>query len=322
MPRKVIGNRIAALTLALVILPLIGYLAFVPAAQEPGYTFVKAWGERGDGVGQFRDPTGIAVAGDEVFVADSRNARIQVFDLDGNFKRAFAQAGELGRPMNLAVHGGELYVADYFKDRIQIFGLDGLARRSIGTAGRGPGQFNAPGGVAVAGDGSIYVADFYNHRVQQLNRDGSPVRQWGTSGQVGIAAGQFNYPTDVTLAPDGTLYVADGYNDRIQVFGPDGAFRRKWGGPFGMNLSGPFNGWFATVTGIAIGPEGGLFVADFYNDRIQKFAPDGTFLTAFGVTGRGPGQFRHPMAVAVSADGTVFVTDFLNNRVTKWQPPR
>ena len=87
-----------------------------------------------------------------------------------------------------------------------------------------------------------------------------------------------------------------------------------------MDIFGPFNGWFAVTTNVVVGPQGNVFVADFYNDRVQKFAPDGTFLTAFGETGSGPGQFRHAIAVAVAEDGTVFVADFLNNRIEKWRP--
>ena len=87
-----------------------------------------------------------------------------------------------------------------------------------------------------------------------------------------------------------------------------------------MNIFGPFNGWFATVTSIAIGPEGNVFVADFYNHRVQKFASDGTFLTSFGSRGSGQGEFEYPMAAAVAADGIVFVADFGNNRIQKWQP--
>ena len=86
-----------------------------------------------------------------------------------------------------------------------------------------------------------------------------------------------------------------------------------------MNIFGPFNGWFAVATSIAIGPQGNLFVADFYNDRIQKFKPDGTFLTAFGATGQRPGQFKFAIAVAVADDGSVFVADFGNNRIEKWR---
>ena len=301
----------------------VGWVAFVPSAQEPGYEFVTAWGEKGSKPGQFRDPTGIVVAGDEVFVADARNARIQVFDTEGNFKRQFGKSGdgvaEFGRPMNLAVAGGELYVADYWHDRIAVFGLDGTSKRSIGKKGSGPGQFNAPGGVAISSAGQVLVADFYNQRVQELKPNGEFVRQWGDTGKAGIRQGLFNYPTDVALAPDGTFYVADGYNDRVQAFSRNGRFSHKWGGPFAMNIFGPFNGWFTTVTGIAVDRQGNVFVADFYNHRIQKFSSDGTFLSAFGHEGSDSGEFNYPTAVTVGDDGAVFVTDFGNQRVQKWR---
>jgi DNA-binding beta-propeller fold protein YncE len=221
--------------------------------------------------------------------------------------------------MNLSIAGDELYVADYWNDRVQVFGLDGTPRRAIGRPGNGPGEFNAPGGVAVALNGDLFVADFYNQRIQHLRSDGSFVKQWGETGNIGIWAGEFNYPTDVALGPGGTLYVADGYGDRVQVFSITGGFLRKWGGPLALNIFGPFNGWFATVTGIALDSHGNVYVADFYNNRIQKFAPDGAFLTAFGGQGSGAGQFDKAIAVAVAGDGTVFVADYGNHRVQKWR---
>lgn len=223
--------------------------------------------------------------------------------------------------MKIASHNDVLYVAEYFNDRIQVFGLDGTPKRIFSEAGDGPGQFNVPGGVTVAANGDLFVADFYNQRVQHQRADGFFIRQWGTTGTIGIAAGNFNYPTDVVVDFDNTLYVVDGYNDRVQAFAGDGTFLRKWGGPFATNISGPFNGWFTTVTRLAIGPEGNIFIfaADIYNDRVQKFWPDGTFLTTFGESGAGAGQFGHLIAVAVSADSSVFIADFLNNRIKKWQ---
>jgi DNA-binding beta-propeller fold protein YncE len=301
-----------------------GWLVFVPRAQEPNYQFVLAWGGQGDRPGQFDDPTGIAVADGEVFVSDARNDRVQVFDFDGRFKRQFGTPGralgELGRPMNLTVYKGELYIAEYWNDRIQVFGLDGTPKRSIGKSGTGAGEFRAPGGVAVASNGDLFVADFYNHRVQQLRPNGSFVRQWGTTGERGIGPGAFGYPTDTALGPGDVLYVADGYNDRIQAFGPDGNFLRKWGGPFAVNLFGPFNGWFTTVTSVATDRDGNVFVADFYNHRVQTFSSDGTFRMAFGEEGSGPGQFKHAIGVAVADDSTVFAADLGNHRIQKWQP--
>lgn len=309
--------------IALAIIIMLGWLAFVPSAKEPPYTFVTAWGEKGSALGQFNDPTGIAVAGEEVFVSDSRNGRIQVFDFDGRVKRQFGTPGtgssELGRPMNLTIHDGELYVAEYFNDRIQVFSLDGQSKRLIGKAGNGPGEFNAPGGVAVASNGDLLVADFYNHRIQHLKPDGGFVRQWGITGETGHGAGAFIYPTDVALDRSDMLYVADGYANRIQVFDTAGKPVNKWGGPFAVGIPGPLNGWLKVVTGIAFGPQGDLFAADFYNHRLQKFRADGTFLTSFGGEGRGPGQFDHAIAAAVADDGTVFAVDFGNNRVQKWR---
>jgi len=322
MQRKTIKRWVGIPILTILVLLTALYIGFVPAAKEPSYVFITSWGSRGNEIGQFDDPTGIAVSDEEVFVADSRNGRIQVFDLNGRFLRTFGRPGEsigeLGRPMNLTIQEGMLYVAEYFNDRVQVFKLDGTPIRIIGSAGNGKGEFNSPGGIGVAENGDLFVADFYNQRVQQLREDGSFIKQWGKTGEVGSSAGQFNYPTDVAVASDGTIFVADGYNDRIQAFSATGIFLDKWGGPFAMNIFGPFRGWFATVTDITIGPAQNLFVADFYNHRIQKFSHDGTFLSAFGRFGGGPGQFRYPIGVA--GNGDVFVTDFQNNRVQKWRP--
>lgn len=330
-------GKIIVWTIATVILLLIaGWFSFVPGPREPAYEFIASWGTKGNGPGQFDDPTGIAIAGAEVFVSDARNGRIQVFDLDGRFLRTFGKpgkgAGELGRPMNLHIRDGRLYVPEYFNDRIQVFTLDGTPSAMFGKSGSEEGDFNAPGGVSVGADGAIYVADFYNHRIQKLAKDGAFIRQWGKAPVSGRGSGSltdawrrgastsFSYPTDVAVTKDGWLFVADGYNDRVQAFKPDGSFSHRWGGPFAMNIYGPFNGWFTTVTSIAIGPEGNIFVADFYNNRVQKFTPDGTFLTSFGHEGSGDGELQHPIAIDVGGDGTVFVADYGNNRITKWRP--
>jgi hypothetical protein len=101
------------IVLVIAVLLMAAWFAWFPSPKEPGYEFVKAWGGKGDSPGRFHDPTGVAVAGREVFVSDARNARIQVFDLGGNFRRQFGTrgkgSGQLGRPMNLTVAKGELF---------------------------------------------------------------------------------------------------------------------------------------------------------------------------------------------------------------------
>ena len=301
--------------------------SWFPSAQELNYRFISTWGEFGSEPGQFNDPTGIAVTDTEVYVSDARNARIQVFDYEGRFKRQFGSKGggpgQLGRPMNLTIVDNELYVADYWNDRIQVFTLDGAPLRVIGKRGSGPGEFSSPSGVAVSPNGDLYVADFYNQRVQLLNADGQFIAQWGTTGETGIWAEEFNYPTDVALTEDGILYIADGYNDRIQVLSDKGEFINKWGGPFALNIFGPFNSWFATVTSVEIGPKGNVFVADFYNNRIQKFSSDGRFLIAIESEveeGNNSKILNHAISMAVASDNTLFVVDYGNHRILKWRP--
>ncbi len=305
----------------LIVLGVAIRLAWFPALVEPPYRLVKTWGGEGTAPGRFRNPIGIAYGNGLVYVADSLNHRIQVFDPNGHFIRAI-KVPDKGRPMNIAVLDGQVYAADYWNDDILVFNRDGTLARTLGIpgkAGSAPGQFNSPAGVAVGPRGDVYVAGFHNQRVQKLDPDGRFIRQWGHTDKKGyVEAGWFNYPIDVAVTPDGTLYVAGGYNDRIQVFDREGHFVRKWGGPFAANVRGTFNGWFRTPTGVAIGSHGNVFVADQENNRIQKFTSQGRFLTTFGTPHRDPGYTE--TAVAVAPDGTVYTTNLIQNRVEMWRP--
>lgn len=275
--------------------------------REAPYQLVSSWGGKGSEAGKFNDPTGIAVTANEVFVADARNNRIQVFDKQGKFKRAFGE-DRIGRPMNIAVAGHNLYVPDYFQDVIHVFTLNGDYQRALAAED----GFNSPGGVAIYPDGTLLVADTYAQRVVHLAADGRVLRSWGKPDGI-----DFSYPTDVAIAADGSFYVADAYNDRIQQFGSKGQLLRKWGGPFAINIFGPFKGWFATVTSIAVGADGSVFAADFYNDRVQKFTAEGKFLTAFGLPSTEAGHSE--IAVAADAEGSVWSTNFAANRVEQWR---
>jgi len=313
-------KRIAIFIISIIAIPVIAtYLFWTPTPQESNYQLVKTWGTKGRQTGQFNEPTGIAIYKNEIFVSDSRNSRIQVFDVDGNFKRLVDTEGkgQLKRPMNLSTANNELYVADFFSDQIKIYDLNGKFKRAIGKSGSNEGEFSAPGGVTVNSAGELFVADFFNQRIQQLKADGEFIQQWGQTGTVGMLDGKLNYPTDVAINKENILYIADGYNDRILAYDQNGLLLYKWGGPFAMNIFGPFNGWFATVTGLAIGPKGNIFVADFYNDRVQKFTSDGDFLNAFGL--KTTNATHTAIAVAIANDGSVFVADYANHQIQKWQ---
>jgi sugar lactone lactonase YvrE len=86
-------------------------------------------------------------------------------------------------------------------------------------------------------------------------------------------------------------------------------FLDKWGAP------GTGNGEFNEPSGMAVAPNGDLYVADRGNHRIQVFSSTGTFITAWGDSGAGNGQFDAPQDVAIDANGDVYVADDDNHRI-------
>lgn len=280
------------------------------------YQWAASW--EGNGL---EEPIGVAVGSEHsVFVSDTGHNRIVQFSPGGEVIRTFGrqgtEAGALDRPMHIVLDAqGLLYVAEYLNDRIQVFDGEGHAQGVLGD-----GIFDAPGGVAVDRDGAVYVADFYHDRVVKLDPKGDVVATWGRGGRVW--PGRFHYPTDVAIAPNGEIIVADAYNHRIQVFSKDGTFIRMWGGPLGVGLKGDGRGQFDVATGVGADRQGRIYVADFYNHRVQVFSPTGRWVGAFGTSGTGPGQFNHPTDVAVASDGTIYVVDFGNNRIQLFRTER
>jgi sugar lactone lactonase YvrE len=136
-------------------------------------------------------------------------------------------------------------------------------------------------------------------------------------GMGGAQPGQFARPHDIAIAPDGSLYVTDTENNRIQHLSPTGEALHVWG-MFGDVATGPTDGGiFNQPWGIALGPDGSVYVADTWNHRIQKFTADGQFIKMWGYFGQGeaPEAFWGPRDVAVDAKGRVYVTDTGNKRV-------
>jgi NHL repeat len=139
--------------------------------------------------------------------------------------------------------------------------------------------------------------------------------------QSGTGAGEFAQAAGVAVNQgSGEVYVVDAGNDRVQRFAADGPFISQFGvcgaadGEFGWACFGA-----ETIAGIAVGPDGSVYVADNGNQRIQQFSADGTFVRAWGTGGADAGQFSNPVAVAVDpADGDVLVADRDNNRVQRF----
>jgi uncharacterized protein (TIGR03663 family) len=136
-------------------------------------------------------------------------------------------------------------------------------------------------------------------------------------GSIGSESGQFNAVRDIALAADGSIYAADSRNNRIQHFTADGQFLAAWGSYASVDAGNAPGGTFNEPWGIAVGPDGSVYVADTWNHRIQKFNADGKFITMWGVSGPGDtgDSFWGPRGIVVDSKGHVLVSDTGNSRV-------
>ncbi|MBI9049659.1 MAG: glycosyltransferase family 39 protein [Anaerolineaceae bacterium] len=132
----------------------------------------------------------------------------------------------------------------------------------------------------------------------------------------GSEPGQFSAPRDIAIAADDSIYVADSQNHRIQHFNADGSFIEAWGS-FSGNEAEAAVGYFNEPWGVAVGPDGSVYVTDTWNHRVQKFDAHGKFLTTWGYFGQAEtgDAFWGPRDIAVDEDGFVYVADTGNKRI-------
>ncbi len=126
-----------------------------------------------------------------------------------------------------------------------------------------------------------------------------------------------NAPRSLAFAKDGTVYVADSRNHRVVHLDMEGNVLKEWG-TFADGVDTPVaDGTFNEPWGIAIAPDGSVYVTDTWNHRIEKFTAAGKFITAWGVFGQGetPDSFYGPRGLAVDSEGRVYVTDTGNKRI-------
>lgn len=125
--------------------------------------------------GDFGAPEGVAVDADgNVYVSDTLNDRVEIFDADGAFISTFGKAGDgpgyFARPKGIAVDGdGHIWVADEMQDRLQVFNREGQLLTYIGQGhGDLPGQFQALVGVAVDKKNRVFTTEQYPGRLQMF----------------------------------------------------------------------------------------------------------------------------------------------------------
>lgn len=125
--------------------------------------------------GDFAAPQGVAVDKDgNVYVTDTLNDRVEIFDADGSFMSTFGKAGDgpgyFTRPKGIAIdNDGHIWVADEMQDRLQVFNREGQLLTYIGMGhGDLPGQFKALVGVAIDKQNRVFTTEQYPGRMQEF----------------------------------------------------------------------------------------------------------------------------------------------------------
>ncbi|MBF0547041.1 MAG: IPT/TIG domain-containing protein [Candidatus Riflebacteria bacterium] len=202
--------------------------------------FIRKLGSFGSGAGQFRFPRGIAVdSSGNVYVADSKNARIQKFNQDGAFLKKWGAYGtgdgqfSLLQQVAIDSSGNFIYAIDSLGNRVQKFTLNGDFISKWGKSGSGDGEFNHPIDLAIDSSGTVYIVDTDNNRIQKFTPDGALIGWWGAdtldyvgwhnpgsqrTAVSGYLDGAFQQPSGIAIDIEGSVYVLDPANKRIQLF--------------------------------------------------------------------------------------------------------
>ncbi|NTU70523.1 MAG: leucine-rich repeat protein [Coriobacteriia bacterium] len=293
-------------------------------------TYKGQWNSEGTEAGTLSMPYGLAVAPNgDVYVADAGNGRIQYFDSTGTYKGQLGgpgtDDGQFSTPVFVSVApNSDVYVTDMEGNRVEWFSATGTYLGQWGTGGVNDGQFSQPTGIAIAPNGDAYVADMQNSRIQHFGARGTIT----PSGATRVAE---NGDATFTVTPDAGYHLKDVTVDGEPATLTDGRYSftgvnephvisATFEQDFPITAYTSSNGEYlgtleSTGAGVAVAPNGIVYVADSRANRIRYYSSSGDLLGSWGGPGFGDGEFDGLADVAVAPNGDVYATDQWNGRV-------
>lgn len=214
---------------------------------------------------------------------------------------------QLIRTYGLAVDSkGLIYAADQGVGAIFIFDPANKTAVQMIRNGR-EAHFGLINGLAMDDNDRLFVSDDKLNRVMVLNAKHEP--------EASIADGLLN-PGGLAIDTENRLlYVVDTGNDVVRVYDADSLKPVRVLGTPGKKHTLTDPGTFSLPTNVAVDSEGDVYITDTFNNRVQIFDGDGSFVSMFGKQGDGAGQFERPKGIAVDSDRHIWVVDAAQDRV-------
>lgn len=265
----------------------------VLAEPDVLFAFGTDYYNPGSGPGEFDHPADVAVDSQgRIYVADTRNHRIQIFDADGNYLSEISNPG--------------------LRDVDSTYFVQSVALDASDTP-----YWNTAGGIVIDNRlGRRIVSSYGAHIVTVIDHATDTVLfRIGTLNQAGSADGQFNGPFHVDVDSQSNIYVAEQINHRVQVFDPDGNFLYKF------ITRGVGDAQANSLPGVAIDADDNIIVVADNPSNLQAFDSSANFLFRYGSLGCTHdvnvllGKFCHPLGVESDGKGNILVADTDNNRV-------
>ena len=246
-------------------------------------------------------------------------------------------AAQFDRPVGISLGPGRIvYVTDRGSNLVRRIAPDGRVTTLAGQGGVGYqdgdtsiAAFNEPVGIAADRFGTVYVGDIGNHLIRKIA--GSTVSTFagiaGSAGRTDGVAGTLDQPVGLTLGPDGLLYIADrGDNSStIRRSTLSGVLSTAGGNGLPGFANGPReHSQFHHPYGVAVAPDGWIYVADAESRRVRSLSPDGHAATLAGDGNPGdedgPAARSHwgfPIGIAIEANGDLLVTDVFGHKIRR-----
>jgi hypothetical protein len=236
----------------------------------------------------------------KIYLADTQNNMVQVFNVDNSFAFKFGTSGSGNGQFNgiyaIAIDetNGFIYVSDRLNYRVQKFTMNGTFVSIIGgfdSTGNTNGKFYATSGIALDNQGNLYVCD--QRKIQKFDNQGNFVATIITLDQ----------PGDLEIDQNGNLFVSQWSEKRILKTSPTGTVLQTYtsGNEYPEGLDLDVNGQVFATYYIPGG-------ASKYT--VRKFTNNLEYMTQYGKAGTALGEFANEaLDVAIKANGFVYVSE-------------